>query len=213
MLISKTSTNTLITALASSYPTQIPISFTSSQHFVHYLDLCISLNYYTILHHKVHHQVFQKPHHKYMFPHFSSNHPQHVFTGIIKTETFRYSRLSTTKNDYDFVQQLFFFRLTNLDYPCHETLYRQLLPLVTITNSQRTKKTGFAKSRPAAQRPAAHGPPWPSGPAARRPGGPAARRPGGPVAHFSFSTVFLSSGKSTRMHRSASGLGVQNGRR
>ena len=117
MLTSKTSTNTLVTALASSYPTQIPISFTSSQHFVHYLELCISLNYYTILHHKVHYQVFQKPRHKYMYPHFSSNHPQHVFTGIIKTETFRYSRLSATKNDYDFVRKIFFFRLTNLDYP------------------------------------------------------------------------------------------------
>ena len=57
---------------------------------------------------------------------------------------------------------------------------------------------GFAKSRPAAQRPDT----------ARRPGGPAARRPGSPV-----SRIFLSNGKSTRMHRSASGLGVQNGRR
>ena len=37
---------------------------------------------------------------------------------------------------------------------------------------------GFAKSRPAAQRPAAHGPRRPSGPAAWRPSGP---RPGGPV--------------------------------
>ena len=36
-------------------------------------------------------------------------------------------------------------------------------------------KSGFAKSRPAAQRPAACGPLGPSGP--RRPGGPAARRP------------------------------------
>ena len=39
---------------------------------------------------------------------------------------------------------------------------------------------GFAKSRPAAQRPAAHGPPRPSGPAARGPRPATARRPGGP---------------------------------
>ena len=39
---------------------------------------------------------------------------------------------------------------------------------------------GFAKSRPAAQRPAAHGPRRPSGPAARRPIG----RPGGPAARW-----------------------------
>ena len=70
-------------------------------------------------------------------------------------------------------------------------------------------KTGFAKSRPGAQRPTAHGPRRPSGPAARRPigprptarDGPAARRPGGPAARWPSLDfpVFLSSGKSTRM--------------
>ena len=39
-------------------------------------------------------------------------------------------------------------------------------------------KLGFAKRRPAAQRPAAHGP--------RRPRGPAAQQPGGPVLIFQF---------------------------
>ena len=68
---------------------------------------------------------------------------------------------------------------------------------------------GFAKSRPAAQRPAAHGPRRPSGPRARRPigprptahDGPAARRPGGPAARWPSPDfpVFLSSGKSTRI--------------
>ena len=102
---------------------------------------------------------------------------------------------------------------------CHRKYLNRRI--VYSSGHQGTFNPGFAKSRPAAQRPAAHGPPRPSGPAARRPSGPrptardgpAARRPGGPVAHSSFSTVFLSSGKSTRMHRSASGLGVQNGRR
>ena len=81
---------------------------------------------------------------------------------------------------------------------------------------------GFAKSRPAAQRPKAQGPkpkaqgprpkaqgpPRPSGPAARRPSGPrpaTGQGPGGLEAH----TVLLSSGKSTHMHRFSSGLGVQ----
>ena len=35
----------------------------------------------------------------------------------------------------------------------------------------------------------------------------------GPVAQSWFSTIFLSNGKSTDMHKSASGLGVQHGRR
>ena len=52
-----------------------------------------------------------------MYPHFSSNHPHHVFTGIIKTETTRYSRLSANIDDYRFTRQLFSYRLSNLDYP------------------------------------------------------------------------------------------------
>ena len=67
----------------------------------------------------------------------------------------------------------------------------------------------FRGPRPAtAQRPTAHGPRRPSRPGGPRPAttrGPEARRPGGPVAQSWFSTVFL--------HRSASGYGVQNGRR
>ena len=107
----------LITNLSSAYPTQIPITFTSNNHSTHYLDLTISLNYYTIIYHKIHYQIFQKPHHKYMYPHFSSNHPHHIFTGIIKTETIRYSRLSSTIDDYNFIRKLFSLRLTALDYP------------------------------------------------------------------------------------------------
>ena len=53
---------------------------------------------------------------------------------------------------------------------------------------------------------------------AQRPEGPAAHGPrptahDGPAAQSWFSTTSLSSGKSKRMHRSASGLGVQNWRR
>ena len=39
----------IINNLLSFYPTQIPVAFTSNQHSVHYLDLTISLNYYTLL--------------------------------------------------------------------------------------------------------------------------------------------------------------------
>ena len=69
------------------------------------------------MYHKIHYQIYQKPHHKYMYPHFSSNHPQHIFAGIIKTETTQYSRLSSTFDDYNFIRKLFTLRLTTLDYP------------------------------------------------------------------------------------------------
>ena len=52
-----------------------------------------------------------------MYPRFSSNHPQHIFTGIIKTETVRYSRLCKTRDDYNFIHKLLTLRLTALDYP------------------------------------------------------------------------------------------------
>ena len=53
------------------------------------------------------------------------------------------------------------------------------------------------------------------GPAARRPEGPAAHARDGPAAQWpspDFPQFLLSSGKFKRIHRSASGLGVQNGR-
>ena len=117
LLTDKNNITDIINHLSTTYPSQIPITFTTNCHSIHYLDLTISLNYHTILYHKIHHQIYQKPHHKYMYPHFSSNHPQHIFTGIIKTETVRYSRLSKTKDDYDFIHKLFSLRLTALDYP------------------------------------------------------------------------------------------------
>jgi len=71
-----------------------------------------------------HHQTPQdppsnlpKPHHKYMYPHFTSNHPRHIFPGIIKTATIRYSRLSSTVDDYNFIHKLFTLRLTALQHP------------------------------------------------------------------------------------------------
>ena len=119
LLTNKANLTNIITDLSTSYPLQIPITFTSNHHTVHYLDLTLSLTQYTMWYHKVHYQVYQKAHHKYMYPHFSSNHPKHIFTGTIKTETIRYSRLSATVDDYNFIHKLFTLRLTALDYPNH----------------------------------------------------------------------------------------------
>jgi len=107
MLTNRTNLCNIINNLCSSYPSQIPITFTSNHHTNHYLDLTLSFNHFTITNHKVDYQTYQKPHHKYMYPHFSSNHPQHIFTGIIKTETIQYSRLSATEDDYNFTHKLF----------------------------------------------------------------------------------------------------------
>ena len=86
-------------------------------HTVNCLDLTISLKNYTITYHKVHYQVSQKPHHKYMYPHYSSNHQRHVFSGIIKTEMTHYNRLSKTTDNYNYLLNPFRLRLKVLDYP------------------------------------------------------------------------------------------------
>ena len=138
MLTNKSNINSIITNLASTYPSQIPITFTSNCHSVHYLDLTLSLNHHTIRHHKIHYQVYQKPHHKYMYPHFTSNHPRHIFSGIIKTETIRYSRLSSTADDYNFIHKLFTLRLTALQYP-NQLITTNSFPWLTHATHLRRK--------------------------------------------------------------------------
>ena len=85
MLTDSANTNLIIHTLSKLYPIQIPITFNTNSHATNYLDLNISLNYFTPLTGQIHCKIFQKPHHKYMYPHFSSHHPKHVFSGLIRT--------------------------------------------------------------------------------------------------------------------------------
>ena len=81
-----------------------------------------------------------------MYPHITSNPPEHIFSGIIKTETTHYSRLSSTFDDYNFVHNLFTLRLTALDYP--DTNPHTLFPLSFSHQSQREnekQETGQTK--------------------------------------------------------------------
>ena len=107
MLTSKANLPNIISNLCSSYPPQIPITFTSNHYTTHYLDLSLSLNHFTIRYHIVHYLIYQKLHHKCMYPHFSSNQPHHIFSGIIKTETIWYSRLSATIDNFNFIHHYF----------------------------------------------------------------------------------------------------------
>ena len=78
--------------------------------------VCTSMNTRDIFS-DVHYHIFQNPHRKYMYQHFSSNHPQRIFSGIIKTETKQYSRLSRTIEDCNHIHNTFRLRLKALDYP------------------------------------------------------------------------------------------------
>ena len=138
-LTCKSNTNQHITDLASFYLKQIPITFSSNKYTVHCLDLTISLNHYRLLFNKIHFKVYQKSHHKYMYPHFSSNHPQHIFKGLIKTETIRYSRLSSTITDYKLIRKLFTLRLPSLDYPI-PFIHRNSFPFLSHQHHKRSVK-------------------------------------------------------------------------
>ena len=59
MLTDKNNNTDLITHLSSTYPSQIPITFTTNCHSTHYLDLTISLNYHAIMYHNIHHCIYQ----------------------------------------------------------------------------------------------------------------------------------------------------------
>ena len=107
MLTSKANLPNIISNLYTSFPPQIPITFMSNHNTTHYLDLSLSLNHFTIRYHIVHYLIHQKSHHKYMYPHFSSNHPLHIFSNIIKTETIRYGRLSATIDNFNFIHRHF----------------------------------------------------------------------------------------------------------
>ena len=107
-LTSKANLPNIISNLYTSHPPQIiPITYTSNHHTTRYLDLTSSLNHFTKIWLWTIWSLIQKPHHKYMYPHFSSNHSHHIFAGIIKTETIRYSRLSATIDNFNFIHHHF----------------------------------------------------------------------------------------------------------
>ena len=120
--------------------------------------------------------------------------------GWIKTLSFRNPFASSSIN-FGFAIQLLRIKdqwytvLVKCQFVCNRVLSVLTSMPFDGTSSGRKCYGGFAKNRPAAQRPTAHGPRRPSGPAARGPRPttaqrPSARRPGGPVAHSWFSIVF-----------------------
>ena len=130
----------IISYLCSSYPPQIPNYFDIKSPYHSLPRSHFIIQHFTIKSHRVHHQIYQKPHHKYIYLHFSSNHPNHIiFAGIIKTETIRYSRLSATLDDYNFIHHLFTLRLTALDYPI-QLITEHSFPWITRTAHQRRLK-------------------------------------------------------------------------
>ena len=81
-----------------------------------YLDLRLSIDGYTACFWKVHLKTYFKPLHKFAYLDTSSNHPRHVFKGLIRTECSRYKRNSSSVSDYLHSLDLFKMRLLKLGY-------------------------------------------------------------------------------------------------
>ena len=137
MLTSKANLPNIISNLYTSYPQQIPITYTSNHHTTHYLDLTSSLNHFTIRYHIVHNQIYQKPHHKYMYPHFSSNHssPSHFCWHHKNWNNTIYSRLSATTDNFNFIHHHFTLSLGSFSILTVMTPKTSLLKWIRVSSN------------------------------------------------------------------------------
>jgi hypothetical protein len=79
---------------------------------IDYLDLIIYKN-----NNKINFKVHQKALNKYLYIPYNSNHPKHIYKGVIKTELIRYIRNSSNITDYIEIKKKFYGRLRERGYP------------------------------------------------------------------------------------------------
>ena len=87
---------TICQTISLLFPRDIPIEFCVRKFRNNFLDLWICLDHNTFKSHKFSYHIFQKEFNTYSYIHRTSNHPRHIFHGIIKTENIRYKRKSSS---------------------------------------------------------------------------------------------------------------------
>lgn len=106
--------------LSHKLPQNIRLTFTDpATQNVAFLDLNITFDNYTK---KFHTSIYQKALNRYTYITPYSQHVRHVFTGFIKGELTRYSRLCTDPYSYEIIKGLFKQRLLNRGY-----LYKDII--------------------------------------------------------------------------------------
>jgi len=98
------------------YPSNLIINVKLNRVYCQYLDLSLSFDDVTAARNRVHHRTFFKRFHKFAYLDPWSNHPKHVFAGLIRTECIRYIRNSSLVSDYLHSLKLFTLRLLKLGY-------------------------------------------------------------------------------------------------
>ena len=98
------------------YPRNLVININLNRATCCYLDLRITNDDVCEQTGHFHVCTYFKKFHKFAYLDPASNHPRHVFKGLVKTECMRYLRNSSVREDYDHTVQLFVMRLVRLGY-------------------------------------------------------------------------------------------------
>ena len=85
------------------YPNNLVINIVLNYVTCQFLDLVLALDDITLSSGSIHYWTFFKKFHKFAYLNPKSNHPKHVFKGLLRTECMlRYVRNSSCAEDYDF---------------------------------------------------------------------------------------------------------------
>lgn len=101
-------------------PNDIPIEFSIRKFNNNFLDLNVKIDHDTFKNGRFSHSVYQKKLNTYSYIHRTSNHPQSIFKGIVKTESIRYTRKSSSYIERSHIHKLFNIRLRKQGYKTTE---------------------------------------------------------------------------------------------
>ena len=96
------------------YPGNLVIDINLNRATCCYLDLRITNDDVCKETGHFHLRTYFKKFHKFAYLDPESNHPKHVFKGLVRTECMRYLRNSSVSDDYEHTVQLFVMRLVRL---------------------------------------------------------------------------------------------------
>ena len=98
------------------YPSNLVVNIVKNYVTCQYLDLVLAMDDITLSTGFIHYWIFFKKFHKFAYLNPKSNHPKHVFKGLVKTECMRYIRNSLCEEDYMLSLKLFTLRLLRAGY-------------------------------------------------------------------------------------------------
>lgn len=148
LLILEISTNDLTSFLykfGSIYPPNLKVTFNCNCLYNNFLDLTIRYNFPMGF---LSFNTFFKPASLYTYVHPLSNHPKHIFRGIVTTELHRYSRTCSDLNYFRLICTRFFKRLYRIGYS-KNTIHKGIPGFLTKKNKppkNRNPRTTYCRT-------------------------------------------------------------------